>query len=53
MTPLAIQRLIAAIGLPPVVGFDDGFYVGEPVFNEFILLDAAGDLLMLFLCCLG
>lgn len=45
--------LVYGIALLPFFVFDWWFYVVEPVFNEFILLDAAGNLIMLALCWMG
>ena len=42
-----------AIALLPFFVFDYWFYAVTPVFNGFILLDAAGNLIMLALCILG
>jgi len=45
--------LVYGIALLPFFGFDYWFYFVEPVFNEFILLDAAGNVAMLVLCWMG
>lgn len=45
--------LAYGIALLPFFVFDAWFYFGLPVFNEFILLDLAGNLIMLALCYMG
>lgn len=45
--------LAYGIALLPFFGFDAWFYFVRPVFNEFILLDLAGNLIMLALCYAG
>jgi hypothetical protein len=45
--------LVYGIALLPFFVFDWWFYAVVPVFNELILLDAAGNLIMLALCVLG
>ena len=41
------------IGVLPFFGFNIYFYFVEPVFNELILLDAAGNAIFVVLCFLG
>lgn len=45
--------LVYAIALLPFFVFDWWFYAVRPVFNEFILLDLVGNLIMLALCLVG
>lgn len=45
--------LVYGLALLPYFGFDLWFYFVEPVFNEFILLDAVGNVIMLTLCWMG
>lgn len=45
--------LAYGIGVLPFFGFNYYFYFVEPVFNELILLDAAGNLIFVVLCVLG
>ncbi|HEX8900539.1 hypothetical protein [Vitreimonas sp.] len=45
--------LAYGVAVLPFFGFNYYFYFVEPVFNELILLDAAGNLIFLVLCVLG
>jgi hypothetical protein len=45
--------LAYGIGVLPFFGFNIYFYFVEPVFNELILLDAAGNAIFVVLCFLG
>ena len=45
--------LLYGIALLPFFLFDYYFYAVVPMFNEFILLDAAGNAIMLALCWVG
>jgi len=45
--------LAYAIGVLPFFGFNIYFYYIEPVFNELILLDAAGNAIFFVLCVWG
>jgi hypothetical protein len=45
--------LAYGVALLPFFVFDGWFYFVRPVFNEFILLDLAGNLIMLALCYVG
>jgi len=45
--------LAYGVALLPFFVFDSWFYFVRPVFNEFILLDLAGNLIMLALCYVG
>lgn len=45
--------LAYGIGVLPFFWFDYYFYAVEPVFNEFILLDAAGNVIFVAMCAWG
>ncbi len=45
--------LAYGVAVLPFFGFNYYFYFVEPVFNELILLDAAGNLIFLVLCVMG
>lgn len=45
--------LIYGVGLLPFFGFNYWFYFVEPIFNELMLLDAVGNVIMLALCARG
>lgn len=45
--------LAYAIGVLPFFGFNYYFYFVEPVFNEFMLLDAAGNVIFVIACVWG
>lgn len=45
--------LVYGVALLPFFAFNIWFYFVEPVFNEFILLDVAGNAVMLVLCWMG
>lgn len=45
--------LAYGVAVLPFFGFNYYYYFVEPVFNELILLDAAGNLIFLVLCVLG
>ena len=48
-----VTFLAYGIGVLPFFGFNIYFYFFEPVFNELILLDAAGKAIFVVLCFLG
>jgi hypothetical protein len=45
--------LAYGVAVLPFFGFNYYFYFVDPVFNELILLDAAGNLIFLVLCVMG
>lgn len=45
--------LAFGIALLPFFVFDYWFYAVEPLFNELVLMDAVGNLIMLWLCWIG
>lgn len=45
--------LAFGIALLPFFLFDYWFYAVEPLFNELVLMDAVGNLIMLWLCWIG
>lgn len=48
-----VTFLVYGVALLPFFAFNAWFYFVEPVFSEFILLDAAGNVIMLALCWMG
>ena len=48
-----VTFLVYGLALLPFFVFDWWFYAVKPVFNGFILLDLAGNLIMLALCFVG